>query len=162
MVLPCKGRVLVMTSGNEHSEDGHLSETIDDRNNMVDKRSRKQAGMLSEMREPESYHPEASTLLAGWGSTSGIIQEAVDLLRADGVDSGCVHFCDLWPFPSETVHQMLSKAENLFVVEQNNTGQLAQLLRQETGLTPTGKILKYDGRPFYPYEVYSRIKNFLE
>lgn len=162
MALPCKGRALVMTSGNEHSEDGHLSESIDDRNNMVDKRARKQAGMLSEMRAPKAYHHEADTLLAGWGSTSGIIQEAVDLLRADGVDAGCVHFCDLWPFPSKTAHQMLSKAVNLFVVEQNSTGQFAQLLRQETGLTPSGKILKYDGRPFYPSEVFSCAKNLLE
>ncbi len=161
-VLPCMTKALVMASGNEHSEDGHLSEAISDRNNMVDKRAGKVTGMLSEMRAPKAYHGEAKTLLIGWGSTEGIIREAVDLLRNDGVDAGSLHFCDLWPFPSEAAYRALSKAERLITIEQNSTGQFAQLLRQETGLTSSGNILKYDGRPFYPIEVFTKIKGFSE
>ena len=159
-VLPCMTEALVMTSGNEHREDGHISEAISDRNNMVDKRARKVPGMLSEMRAPEAYYGEAKTLLIGWGSTGGIIREAVDLLRNDGVDAGSLHFCDLWPFPSEIAYRALSKAERLIMVEQNSTGQFAQLIRQETGLTSSGNILKYDGRPFYPIEIFNKAKEF--
>jgi pyruvate/2-oxoacid:ferredoxin oxidoreductase alpha subunit len=46
-------------------------------------------------------------------------------------------------------------------VECNSTGQFAQLLRQETGLQPAGNILKYDGRPFYPLEIYKSVKQML-
>jgi 2-oxoglutarate ferredoxin oxidoreductase subunit alpha len=35
-------------------------------------------------------------------------------------------------------------------VENNATGQLAHLIRAETGKEVKGKILKYDGRPFTP------------
>jgi 2-oxoglutarate/2-oxoacid ferredoxin oxidoreductase subunit alpha len=157
-LLPCMGKTLVMASGNEHSEDGHITETSTDRTNMMDKRARKQQSMLSEIRPPSEYHAYEKIVLVGWGSTWGIIREAADMLRVDGIMTGAVHFCDLWPFPSKSAFQLLSKADSLFIVECNSTAQFAQLLTQETGLTPAGTILKYDGRPFYPAEVYNTVK----
>lgn len=161
-IIPCKGKGLVMTTGNEHREDGHITEAAYDRNSMVNKRARKQIGMCSDIRPPHQYHTEARNLLVGWGSTQGIIQEAVDLLRGEGIDAGSLHFCDIWPFPAHEVSKLLNKAERLFVIEQNSTGQFAQLLRQETGLIPAGEILKYDGRPFYPIEILNKVKKFME
>jgi 2-oxoglutarate ferredoxin oxidoreductase subunit alpha len=55
----------------------------------------------------------------------------------------------------------MEKADQLFIVENNSTGQFAQLLRQETGLVPTGKILKFDGRPFYPIEIVNKVKEMV-
>jgi len=156
--LPCRSNALVIANGNEHREDGHISESIDDRNNMVDKRSAKLPDMLSEMRPPEMSHKDAKTLLVGWGSTFGIIQEVVDMLRSDGVDVGQMHFSDLWPFPADATVSALQIAKQFFTVENNSTGQLAQLIRQETCLKETGKILKYDGRPFYLNELYKRVQ----
>jgi len=157
--LPCRGPALVKCSGNEHREDGHSTEAAPTRTMMVDKRGRKIFGMLAEMRAPNLCHAEAKTLLVGWGSTRGVMEEAAALLRADGIDAGVVHFCDLWPFPAQEAYRYLRPAERLFAVEQNSTGQFAQLLRQETGLMVSGMVLKYDGRPFYPIEICSQIKN---
>jgi 2-oxoglutarate ferredoxin oxidoreductase subunit alpha len=159
--LPCQGKSLVVCSGNEHSEDGHISESAENRNSMVKKRVRKQAGMLAEMRLPEKYHADANVLLVGWGSTAGIIKEAVDMMRDDNIDAGSLHFCDLWPFPAKAAEPVLRNADRFYVVECNSTGQFAQLLRQETGLQPAGNILKYDGRPFYPLEIYKSVKQML-
>ncbi len=159
MSLPCTGKHLVMTSGNEHAEDGHISEDAAVRTSMVDKRSRKLSGMLSDMQPPEEYMPEAAVKVVGWGSTRGCVREAVDMLRSDGIDAGAVHFCDLWPFPASDALRTLEKSDRLFVVEQNSTGQFAALLRQETGLVASSRLLKYDGRPFYPVEIYTTIKN---
>lgn len=156
--LPCKSLALVKTCGNEHREDGHTSEAINDRISMVDKRARKITGMLSEMRPPHQYHADADMLLIGWGSTAGVIRESVDLLRSDGIDAGCLHFCDLWPFPVKAATALLPRSQQFFIVEQNSTAQFAQLLRQETGLVPAGTVLKYDGRPLYPAEVYESVK----
>ena len=156
--LPCRSKALVVANGNEHREDGHISESIDDRNNMMDKRSAKLPHMLSEMRPPGVYHKDAKALLVGWGSTFGIIQEVVAMLRSDGVDVGQMHFTDLWPFPSDATVRALQNTRQFFTVENNSTGQLAQLIRQETCLKETGKILKYDGRPFYSNELYKRAK----
>ena len=78
------------------------------------------------------------------------------MLRSDGVDVGQMHFIDLWPFPADAVASALQNAEQFFTIENNGSGQLAQLIRQETCLKETGKVLKDDGRPFYLNELYKR------
>ncbi len=154
--LPCRGKALVMASGNEHLEDGHISEDRDNRTALTDKRLAKLAAMVAEMRPPEEKHSEAGTLLVGWGSTAGALNEAVDRLRKQDHDVGAVNFCDLWPFPGEAAAAVMSKAKRIITVEANATAQLGRLLRQETGLTPAGAILQYDGRPFTPEDIMDR------
>jgi len=44
------------------------------------------------------------------------------------------------------------------VVENNATAQLAHLLRAEIGYRVTGKILKFDGRPFSPAHILRQLK----
>ena len=156
--IPCKGRALVKCSGNEHRANGHTTEAASDRTAMVNKRARKMSGMLTEMRDPDSYYADAETVLLGWGSTLGVIREAVDLLRANGIMAGCLNVCDLWPFPAHSIARLCSRPKRLISVEQNSTAQFAQLLRQETGIAVHGTVLKYDGRPLYPHEIYTAIK----
>jgi len=156
--LPCMGKALVVVSSDEHREDGHISETIIDRIQMVDKRQAKWPAMLSEMHPPQGYHEDSDILLIGWGSTKGAIQEAVDRLREKGLGAGSLHFTDLWPFPDEAVRTALQKKKKIFMVELNTTAQLGQLIRQQTGLGFSGAILKYDGRPFYPNEIVEGIQ----
>ena len=50
------------------------------------------------------------------------------------------------------------ESARFYVVENNATGQLAQLIRQELLRAPDGLLLKYDGRPFYPVEIANKIK----
>ena len=159
--LPCRGEALVVVSGNEHLEDGHISEDKSNRAAMVDKRNAKVAGMLGEMTPPKISHGNSEILLAGWGSTEGVIGEAVGMLQNEGVDVGSIHFNDLWPFPAKATLTLLDQGKKFFVVEQNRTGQLGQLIRQETGLSHSGTILKYDGRPFYPIEITNKIKEMV-
>ena len=47
--LPYNGDALVVVTGNEHGEDGHISEEIKDRMNMASKRQAKVKNMLKEM-----------------------------------------------------------------------------------------------------------------
>ena len=114
--------------------------------------------MIKEMNPPKEYHGESEMLLVGWGSTKGAIKEAVDLLRGEGIDVGCLNFVDLWPFPSDKVKTALNKGKRFFVVEQNSTAQFGQLIREQTGLVHSGAILKYDGRPIYPNEIVEGFK----
>ncbi|MFC1567237.1 2-oxoacid:acceptor oxidoreductase subunit alpha [Thermodesulfobacteriota bacterium] len=159
--VPCAGKALVVISSDEHREDGHISEAIDDRIGMVDKRNAKVPHMIKEMNPPNAYHGDSEMLLVGWGSTAGAIQEAVDRLRGDGLDVGCLNFVDLWPFPSDKAKAALSNAKSFFVVEQNSTAQFGQLIRERLGLAYSGAILKYDGRPFYPNEIIDRFKQYV-
>jgi 2-oxoglutarate ferredoxin oxidoreductase subunit alpha len=147
-----------MVSGNEHQEDGHTSEAESVRTQMVDKRNAKITGICKEMRAPKSYHGDAPILLVGWGSTQGAILEAVDRLRSAGEDVGGVIFTDIWPFPADACRAAIGRAKGFFMVEQNSSSQLGALIREQTGLQHSGTVLKYDGRPFHPAEIYDRIK----
>ena len=159
--IPCNGKSLVVANGNEHNEEGHTTEAIAERNNMVNKRNAKMPHMIAEMRPPVALHGDAKILLVGWGSTAGAVKEAAELLRKDGVDCGSVYFYDIWPFQVESAQKTMEKADQLFIVENNSTGQFAQLLRQETGLVPAGMVLKFDGRPFYPSEIVNKVKEMV-
>ncbi|MBW1867179.1 MAG: 2-oxoacid:acceptor oxidoreductase subunit alpha, partial [Deltaproteobacteria bacterium] len=158
--LPCAGKSLVVISSDEHREDGHISEEIEDRLNMVHKRNAKVPHMIQEMNPPEKYHGEAETLLVSWGSTRGAVKEAVDKLREERIDVGSLNFVDLWPFPSDEAEAALKKAKRFFVVEQNSTAQLGLLLREQIGLCFSKAILKYDGRPFFPNEIVESFKHY--
>jgi 2-oxoglutarate ferredoxin oxidoreductase subunit alpha len=160
--LPCRGKALVTACSEEHDEDGHLTEEIEERVKMTDKRNAKTADMEKEMAGPEVLHPEAAALLVGWGTAKGAIVEAVELLRAEGHDVGCVSFSELWPFPKQSAEQALSGADRFVLVEQNATAQLGRLIRMETGLAAAAAVLKYDGRPLYPNDIVSGVRPHLE
>lgn len=160
--LPCLGKALVTGNSNEHTPDGQINEEADNRIKMVKKRSAKLPAMTAELEGPAGYHAEAPVLLIGWGSTKGAIKEAVDLLREERFEIGCLHFSDLWPFPVDRVLTLLKKAQRFIAVEQNTTAQLGQLIRMQTGLLYSGSVLKYDGRPFYPVEIADEVKKLME
>ena len=52
----------------------------------------------------------------------------------------------------------MDKAQNNYVIENNATGQLAHLIRAETGKKASGNVLKYDGRPFTPEYIIAEMR----
>jgi len=157
--LPLEGDVLVVTDSDEHDEAGHFIEDADIRTRMMLKRLRKLDGLRNEIGQPRIYGPRrAETALIGWGSTYGALKEAVDILRGDGIDVNLLHLNELWPFPALAVSDVLDEARRSFVVESNATGQLAHLIRAETGKKVAGSILKFDGRPFTPTFIVGKLK----
>ncbi len=149
--FPGIGKALVVADADEHDEEGHLIEDAEMRTAQVQKRLRKLFGLKQEISPPRWYGSQkAETTLIGWGSTYGAIHEAVDVLRHDGASVSMLHLSELWPFPREAVADALSKTHSSYVIENNATGQLARLIKAETGNDITGLILKYDGRPFTP------------
>lgn len=160
--LPCNGDALVMVTANEHGEDGHLSERQPDRNNQMAKRKAKLPQMTAEMAAPGTYYGDSPVLLVGWGSTDAVICEAVERLRAEGHNVGCVHFTDLWPFPAEAAEKALSGAGRFYMVELNHSAQLGWLIRQQTGLKFTDAIVKIDGRPLRAADIVYQFKRLEE
>lgn len=156
--LPCMGKALVMVSGNEHRPDGHSSEAISVRVSMVDKRNAKLTGMIKEMQPPRLYHENSDVLLVTWGSAAGAVIEAVDLLRSEGADVGCAVFTDIWPFRLDAVEGILGRAKRFITVENNSLAQFGQLIREQTGRSYAGAILKYDGRPMFPEDIIAGFK----
>jgi 2-oxoglutarate/2-oxoacid ferredoxin oxidoreductase subunit alpha len=153
--IPGLSEAVVSTDSDEHTEDGHITEDGELRDCMVEKRmAKKMALAASDVVAPEifgSTTPE--TLLVGWGSTYGALREAVEALVVTGNSTGMLHLSQVWPFPSTAVASAMLQAKRTIVVENNSAGQLARVLRGETGMAPAGHILKYDGRPFTPEEI---------
>ena len=157
--FPGQDGILVSTDADEHDEAGHLIEDAETRIRMVQKRMRKLSGLEQEIAPPRLYGPEkAATTLIGWGSTYGALREAVDTLHREKASVNLLHLNELWPFPTETVTDVLASTRNSYVIENNATGQLARLIRAETGSRVSGKILKYDGRPFTPAQIVEEVK----
>jgi 2-oxoglutarate/2-oxoacid ferredoxin oxidoreductase subunit alpha len=157
--LPGQSKSLVVTDSDEHSEEGHIIEDAETRARMVMKRMRKLEGLKRDLGRPRIYtKPDAEFTLVGWGSTYGAIKEAIDLLEADGIKANMLHLNELWPFPIDAVMSVVADSAKTIVIENNATGQLARLMRAETGIKAHRSILKFDGRPFSPQYIVDALK----
>ena len=150
----------------EHDEDGVLiSDEFTDphkRQAIMERRGRKMDGVLPLLEPPRFTGPaDAEVTLVGWGSTEGVIDEAVEQLAAQGVVANHLQIRWLVPLQSEAIARALSGARNLVVVENNYSGQFARYLRSETGIAADAHIRKYDGEPFLPHHVVSGVEKIL-
>ncbi len=159
MAVPGEPGITVVADSDEHTEDGHLTEDHAVRNAMVEKRMRKGEALAMETLPPLlSGPPDGEVLLIGFGSTKGVIAEAREILSAGGVATAAVHLRQVAPFPARSVSEILDRYRTAFTVENNLTGQLARLIRAETGREVSGSIARFDGLPFTPGEVAERVK----
>jgi len=156
--FPGHPKAIYVASGNEHDETGAITEEPEMRAAQVEKRQRKLVGMTQEVSSPATYGPqEAATTFVSWGSTYGPLREAVDRLNAQEEGrANMLHLVDLWPFPADSVAAEVAGARTLVCVEMNATGQLATLIRANTGRQVDGQILRYDGRAFTPEYILNR------
>jgi len=150
---------LVTADSDEHDERGAITESAEVRTRMVDKRMRKIEGLKTELREPEFLGAEDfETLLVGWGSTRGPIADAVRRLNDSGGRYAALVFSDVFPLPTRLLTEKAARATRIVNVEQNATGQLARLIRMETGIACAGGVLKYDGRQISGREIADRLE----
>lgn len=159
-LIPGKSKHLVAIDSDEHDERGWITESAEVRTRMTDKRMKKTEAIKKELQEPDFIGPESfDTLIVGWGSTWGPITEAVGLLNAETQGRyAALVFGDVYPLPQKLLLEKAKRAKRLIHVEQNATGQLAGLIREETGISCTGSILKYDGRQITAEEIVDRIR----
>lgn len=158
-LAPGKSKHLVAVDSDEHDERGFITESAEVRTRMVDKRMRKLNGLKEELIEPDFIGPDSfETLLVGFGSTYGAIAEATDLLNEREPDQyAALVFGDVYPLPQKALLEKAAQAKRIINIEQNATGQLARLIRQETGIACTGSIVKYDGRQIAAEEIVERM-----
>ena len=150
----------------EHDEDGVLiSDEFTDpgkRQAIMERRGRKMDGVLPLLEPPRFTGPaDAEVTLVGWGSTEGVIDEAVEQLAAHGIVANHLQIRWLVPLQSEAIGRALSGARNIVMVENNYSGQFARYLRSETGIAADAHIRKYDGEPFMPHHVVNGVEKIL-
>jgi len=150
----------VLVDSDEHDETGHITESASVRVVMNDKRLRKMEFLKKELIEPEYIgEKDVDTLLVGWGSLYSPIKEAIKLLNAEGKTKyGALVFGDIWPLPDVLLKEKALKGKKVINVEQNATGQLAQIIRENTGIQMDGSYLRYDGRPISSEDIVKKLK----
>lgn len=159
--IPGFGEGLVVVDSDEHDEQGHLTEDLEIRTKMVDKRYK----LKLEEVEKETVPPELiggdnySKLVIGWGSTYGAIKEAIE--NIGGNDISFLYFKQLYPLHPST-ETLLNQAEKTIIFENNAQGQFADLIKLKTGFKIHEKALKYDGMPFSVEEVQDILNKFME
>ncbi len=157
--IPGYGRGLVMVDSDEHDEEGRITEDMTVRTMMVDKRLRKLTLIKEDIAEPTLIgDKDAKTVLVGWGSTLGVVREALTGINSE--DILFVHLAQPYPL-HPLVLSLVAGAVRFMAIEGNATGQLARLIKLETGREADDLILKYNGLQFTVEEVSGRIGEIL-
>jgi 2-oxoglutarate ferredoxin oxidoreductase subunit alpha len=158
--IPGYGEGLVGVDSDEHDEAAHITENMELRTKMVDKRMRKRALIKEEAVPPAILGPlDYKILLIGWGSTYHLIKEAVAIIGRD--DLAFLHFSQVFPLHHQA-KSYIDKAEQVIIIENNATSQLGRLLKLHTGADIELKILKYSGLPFSVEEIIKKIRERIE
>jgi 2-oxoglutarate ferredoxin oxidoreductase subunit alpha len=145
-----------VANSDDHDEFGFSIEgfTPEIRNLMVEKRAAKLDGILKELPQPQLFGPKVAKLtLIGWGSVKSPVLEALKNLK----DVNYIHISAPWPLSETKIRNQLKNVKKLICIENNQTGQFANILRETTGITVDGKLNKYDGAQFFPEEVIENI-----
>lgn len=153
--VPGYGRGLVVVDADEHDQEGHITEDLELRTRMVEKRYHKLRMLRDEALAPVLYGEEdCEVLLVGWGSTYHPLEEARRELDRD--DVGVLHFQQLYPLHPDTDKYLEGK--KTLIYENNIQGQLANLLNLEAGVDIQKRVLKYNGMPFSVEEVLRSVR----
>jgi 2-oxoglutarate ferredoxin oxidoreductase subunit alpha len=164
--LPGTPGYMHVVATDEHDEDGVLiSDEFTNphkRQAQHEKRMRKMEGILGLLEPPKLYGPvEAQVTLVGWGSTEGVIREAMEKMTEEGIIANNLQITWLVPLHAEAITALLAKRQRVIIVENNYSGQFARYLRSETSFVAHGHIRKYDGEPFMPHHVVDGVKKIL-
>jgi 2-oxoglutarate ferredoxin oxidoreductase subunit alpha len=144
--------------GGIEKEDGTGNVNYDPANHehMVRLRAEKISRIANELPPVTVDDPDgASLLVLGWGSTWGVIHQAVLQARDDGISVARAHLMHLNPFPSN-LGDVLARYKQVLIPEMN-LGQLSRLVRAEF-LVDAKTLSKVQGLPFRAAEIEASIR----
>jgi 2-oxoglutarate ferredoxin oxidoreductase subunit alpha len=153
-------------TGDEHDEEGHISEDPYIRTTMMNKRMGKLKIVLDEIGDNDKVKlygiqdPNALTVIS-WGSTKGAILDAMDKLIEEEKLIRFVQLRLLHPFPSERVKALIDGYKPLVDIEMNYSSQLASLINENLSIRMDYLITKYNGRPMSCTEIYDALTRIL-
>ncbi len=149
------------TTSDEHDPRGHITEGIANRLQMMQKRMNKlplAAREISDEKKFRLFGPapgqkKTPVLIVGWGSTKGAILDALPRLDPQRQNYSFLQLRMMRPFPAPQVTRILQGAAKVISFDCNYSGQIASVIRAETGLSVHHQVVKFDGRPFSEDEV---------
>ncbi|UPA22443.1 2-oxoacid:acceptor oxidoreductase subunit alpha [Candidatus Peribacteria bacterium] len=168
--LPGANAATYCAQGDEHSPDGSVSESADNAVAQMEKRMRKAAVLKNVLPEPEFFYgdtmPEPGNakldlLIVSWGSNKGVMLDVLNDPSLTKKKVGYLHYTYLWPLKTEMYEELTKKAKRVLFIECSYQAQLLQLLRMQCGTQESNVLLKYDGRPFFYYELLQAVHQYL-
>ncbi|MGH8103621.1 MAG: 2-oxoacid:acceptor oxidoreductase family protein [bacterium] len=163
-IIGQKGGIFWNT-GDEHHEDGHITEDPVVRVNMMNKRAKKLEIALKEIPAGEKFtfygDPKAELLLVSWGTTKGAILDAMERMEVRGLPFAFLQVRLLCPFPAVDLEPILTRHPILACVECNYSGQFAGIIREQTGIAVNHHVVKFNGRPMSMGEICDAVRDIL-
>ena len=156
-------------TGLEHDEYGAPNYTPEMHTAQLDKRGRKfevVADALCDLEVPLGCmcfgvpEEEAEVGVLAWGSTTGVVQEAVEGMAAEGHRVTALVPAVINPLPADRILSFASHLKAILVPEVNRTGQFAAWVKAHTELHLIS-LNKYGGLPFTPAEIRAAVMEFL-
>ncbi len=151
-----------VATGLEHTQAANTSSDAKNHAAMTEKRFKK---METALRKAPAAHyygdPSAEIGFLTWGSTWGVVVEAVDRLAAQGIRVHAMAPRLLWPLATHQIDPFLEGKRTIVVPEVNYTGQFAQLLDMHYRHTEFQRLNVYGGQPFSVSQIVEAITGAL-
>lgn len=150
--IPGKGQTIKLYNSYEHNEEGFSIEGAEESKKAMDLRMSKVKEILEAMPKVNLFGSDkAKKIIVSWGSTKGAILEALKEME-NKEDFAFLQIKGMWPIDPR-IGQIINGFSEKILIENNATAQLESLLKSQMTIEFTKRILKYDGRPFFPEEL---------
>jgi len=150
-----------IATGLEHNEAGLPSYSSANHEAMQAKRFRKLKEVVNDVDPVEVDGDGAADLgVIAWGSTIGVVREALQRLRAEGYKVKGFYPKLLNPLPVQQFEAFGATCKRLLLPEVNFQGQLAHFVRAETSLRPESYTI-CGGMPFTPEMIVNKVRKVL-
>jgi 2-oxoglutarate ferredoxin oxidoreductase subunit alpha len=158
------------STGLEHDEYGAPNYTPEMHSAQLDKRGRKfeiAADALCGLEAPlgcMTYgvpEEKAEIGVITWGSTAGVVQEAVETLAREGHAVAALIPAVINPLPADRIVRFARHLRVIIVPEVNRSKQFAAWIKAHTELHLIS-LTKYGGLPFTPGEVRAKVMEYLK
>ncbi len=163
--VPGQAGLMHNEDSDEHNEYGDVvSDAVtdpQDRIMMMKKRMKKLETYLGDMPPTQTYRfDDAEYAVVQWGSTAGVVEESVDLLREKGIKAGVIEINRAFPL-NRDIKKLIDGKKKVIFVEGNFSGQFERSFRSEF-LVETHSVRKYDGENFYPAQLAEELENVIK
>ena len=146
-------------TGLVHDTQGFPTERQDEIERFLRRQFRKITNGFFEIQITKKLNIEdAEIVVIAYGSVARSARRAVAMARSHGIRAGLIQLVTLFPFPKNTVVNVMRQCRAVLVPEMN-MGQISrEIKRVNTGLTEVYKYNRIDGQLITPFEIFEEIQ----
>jgi 2-oxoglutarate ferredoxin oxidoreductase subunit alpha len=116
-IMPGQPGGMHTLTGLAHDRDSHVAYDAESNEDGLRHRSLKLVALQKTLRPPPVFgDPDGDLLVVGWGSTKGVIEEAVERLRGEGLRASSLHLRFLQPLPPG-IKEIMQRFEQVLAIE---------------------------------------------